>query len=494
MQTYAMLDITVTADFVKTFELLISDEMAKMKVPGLAIAILKDNEIIYEQGFGARDLDNNLPADIDTLFGIASDTKSFICVAILQLMEQGKLDIDDPVSKYVPLTLGLETDPIKIRHLMSHSSGMPDLSGGDLYYTLQSRGLQVPSYLPLTPFTSERDFYRHVNAGEEYVTAKPGERFYYNNNGFQMLGDIIEKVSGLAMDDYIRVNILDKLEMNRSTLNPEDFKNDDNTAQGYHNISAGGDGKTKLSKISYYSNNVRNNMKAAGGMFTSVRERVNYAMMHLHGGMYKGEQILGKQFLEMMHTPQLNPDGIGAKNLSDGTGYGKSNYGFGLFTADNYFGYKLLSHGGNFIGCTSDFLLVPELKLGIVAAANMVSGPRSIIYTALGLLLGKDAKTEIPFLVHRAHLKSLTGVYEAYKGIQIKILQKGTNLFIEPLEPAAFSGPPAPLFPSNDDLQCMSYAILFMEGNRLNVEFERDTKKQLWLHVERTKAKKIKDL
>ena len=162
--------VEVTKEFRKEFEALLTNELAKNNIPGFAMAITQNDQILYSQGFGARNLDEELPADIDTIFIIGSDTKSFICVSILQLAELGKVGLDDPVSKYVPLELGSDEFPITIRHLMSHSSGIPALGGFMGKYYSKLKGVQVPSYAPLITITNESDFYRYLNEAKEYVT------------------------------------------------------------------------------------------------------------------------------------------------------------------------------------------------------------------------------------------------------------------------------------------------------------------------------------
>jgi len=113
-------------------ENMIATTMAQMKIPGLSLALIKDDRVIYARGFGARNLRENIPSTTNTLYGVGSVTKSFTALGIMQLAEQGKLDVQDPVSKYVPFKLGLEAHPIKIHHLLSHSSGLPAVGASTL--------------------------------------------------------------------------------------------------------------------------------------------------------------------------------------------------------------------------------------------------------------------------------------------------------------------------------------------------------------------------
>ena len=142
-----------TTSIQKWVEANVPEMMREAKMPGFALAVINDGETIYAEGFGARDPKQNLPTTPDTLFGIGSITKSFVAIAILQLVEDGKLQLDDPVSKHIPLELGLPGKPITIRHLLTHSPGFPNLGTSTV---LISRGLGQDTGVPMS---SAADFY-----------------------------------------------------------------------------------------------------------------------------------------------------------------------------------------------------------------------------------------------------------------------------------------------------------------------------------------------
>ena len=112
-------------------ELLIAKKMQTLKIPGLSFGVVVDGNPVFSLGFGNRNLEKNLPFTPDTLYGIASQSKSFCAIAILQLAEQGKLDLDASVNKYIDFQLGKPDKPITVHHLLSHSSGLPDLGARD---------------------------------------------------------------------------------------------------------------------------------------------------------------------------------------------------------------------------------------------------------------------------------------------------------------------------------------------------------------------------
>ncbi len=156
--------------------------MERARMPGFSIAVVRDGETIYAEGFGLRDTQKDLPATPDTLYGIGSITKSFVAIGIMQLVEAGKIELDDPVSKHIPFELGLPDDPITIRHLLTHSPGIPSLATSTVAI---SRGLGLDTGVPLG---SAADFYRLVNGAQDEIVAKPGERFFYHNAAWRMLG------------------------------------------------------------------------------------------------------------------------------------------------------------------------------------------------------------------------------------------------------------------------------------------------------------------
>ena len=125
-------------DFKEKFEPRVQKSMTKNQLPGFSITLSKNNKIFYSQGFGARDIKYSKPFTPDTINGFASCTKSFVSLAILTLANEGKLNVNDPVSNYLPFKLGMKDHPITIHHLMTHSSGIPNLGSAELIFQLNS--------------------------------------------------------------------------------------------------------------------------------------------------------------------------------------------------------------------------------------------------------------------------------------------------------------------------------------------------------------------
>ena len=154
--------------------------MSESRMPGFSIAVVKDGKTIYSEGFGSRDPGRNLPATANTLYGIGSITKSFVAIGIMQLVEEGKISLNDPVSKHIPFELGIVGKPITVHHLLTHSLGLPSLASSSVALY---RGLGLDTGIPLG---SAKDFYRFVNGAQHEIVAEPGQRFFYHNDAWRM--------------------------------------------------------------------------------------------------------------------------------------------------------------------------------------------------------------------------------------------------------------------------------------------------------------------
>ena len=193
---------TDTSKAIHFIENYVPDAMHETKTPGCSVAVISGADIVYEGGFGWRNLELSLPATPDTLYGIGSCTKAFVATAILLLSERGKLSLDDPVDRYIPFRLRASKGPILIRHLLSHSSGLPALSTSEI---LIRKGLGVNEGFPLA---DSGDFYRWVNGAQEEMTPGPGERFFYSNESYRMLGHIVQSLADMPFHEFIAENIL----------------------------------------------------------------------------------------------------------------------------------------------------------------------------------------------------------------------------------------------------------------------------------------------
>jgi CubicO group peptidase (beta-lactamase class C family) len=259
--------------------------MREARMPGFAIAVVQNGETIYAGGFGARDPAKGLPATPDTFFGIGSITKSFVVIAILQLAEQGKLNLDDAVSRYIPFELGIPGKPITIRHFLTHSPGFPSLATSSV---LLNRGLGEDTGVPMG---SAEDFFRFVNGAKNEIVFDPGEHFFYNNAAWRMLGSIVQQVSGLPFHEYVTAKVIRPLSMNRTTFDTERLFADPNHLTPHRQGSEGPE-QTRFPYPNPVDNVDFSFLSAAGGISSSASEMALYQNMLIKPGEYPGGSLI----------------------------------------------------------------------------------------------------------------------------------------------------------------------------------------------------------
>ncbi len=382
--------------------------MRKAKIPGLSIAIIDSGETIYTRGFGFSDLARGMQATPRTLYGIGSVTKSITALAVMQLVEQGKIRLDDPVEKYVPLKFRPFDVPVTIHHLLTHSSGVPDLGYASAF--LNSVLGYDNSWLPLS---NAEDVITFMHDANDWAVAKPGERFFYLNEGYVLLGHIIQKLTGLTYEKYVQERILRPLRMDRTFFSKADVEKDNDKATAYITDK---DGKQIPSFFPY-------GISSDAGLISSVVDLSNYLCMCLSKGEFEGKRLVNPKTLESMEQPHvLAPIEI----------FGKESYGYGWGITPYFYGSKLVSHSGSVRVYTAWVGYLPDKKFGVASFSNSIGGLESSIgLYALSELIGQDPET-LPFLKADRILSKLEGQYEAYKGtIRIVVKAAGGILYIE---------------------------------------------------------------
>lgn len=462
------MDSTFPDESKRKLENIVSKKMAQAHVPGASIALVKGDEVVYAKGFGARNMADNLPATPHTLYGIGSCTKSFTALAVMQLVGQGKLNIHEPVSEYLPFELGFEEAPITIHHLLSMSSGVPSLGTANV---LIERMTGVGE--KWIPMTTIEDFLRFVNNAAGEVAAKPDERYFYLNAGYTLIGEVVEQVGGMPYEDYIKEMILKPLEMDRSTFKKEEFEKDPDVMTAHW--------KEKDGKVNATVHPFHKLIYAPGGLLGPVTELTNYLFMNLNGGIYKGTEIVNATLLEAMHSVHTDR----GKSIFGQNGYG---YGWGIFK--DFLGHRLIAHTGS-TGVSSAFLgFIPDLKIGVALAANTGFFGSVIPHTALALLMGRDPEKELPYLAIDKSLSSLEGVYEAYEGTnRVSVAKKGPILYLEISN--RWREMSAPLIPENDDPGNRIFNIYTEEGGKMPIEFVEGPEGQIDLYMERWRLHRI---
>ncbi|MBG9998675.1 serine hydrolase [Pseudoalteromonas sp. NSLLW24] len=325
----------------------IKASMARFDVPGMAVAIVENDKVIFAKGFGVTNLDTNKKVNKDTLFGIASNTKAFTTAALAKLVDEGKLSWDDRVIDHLPelrLYDSYVTREMRIRDLLSHRSGL-GLGQGDLM---------------IWPSTDKS--VDEILAGLQYL--KPASSFRskyaYNNLMFVTAGEVVARVSGMSWNDYIEKDILQPLHMDNSRAGFSRIpKSNKNWATGHIPM----DGTLHPFFVNYLED-----FRGAGAIASSVSDMSQWLRTQLAGGkMPNGEQLFSEKQQAQMWHPHITS--MASKSAFES--YHQQFRGYGLgWSIEDYHGFKKLGHGGGILGMVSQVTLLPEKNLGIVILSN----------------------------------------------------------------------------------------------------------------------------
>ncbi len=359
----------------------IKEKMINHTIPGIAIGILQNDSIIYQKGFGYRNLEEKDPVTPQTIFSIASVTKSFIAMAIMKLAEEGKLSLQESVLKYIPefkVTGYYDIERINIVHLLSHTTGIAPM-------------------LRKEEFNSLEDHINYFSSVDVDVLGDPGVYFSYSNDTFILLGIIIQRVTGKPFKNYIEENILEPLKMlSTGFRNYERMKNKEITTP--YQFSTTG---LSLESIAWSR---LGNYEVGGGLYSNVIDLMQYGKTYFSPD---------NQFLSDMWNPthQLSGDLF---------------YGYGLFITQNYHNLSLVEHGGSQPGFSSHFGIVPEHNIAVAVLSNLSGVPCSDIWLAavnitLGIPMHKKRITESRYNIQINKLDKFLGTYSSIEGNSIKV-------------------------------------------------------------------------
>ncbi|HEX9915372.1 MAG TPA: serine hydrolase [Candidatus Bathyarchaeia archaeon] len=379
---------------VEELENFIFRRMGEAEVIGLSVATVEDGRVTYKRGIGFSNFEKGTSVTPRTTFCIGSVNKSFTALAVMQLVEKGLLSLDDPIDRYVFFKARPMGEPILVRHLLSHSSGLASLG-----YAEATLGAVTETYDTWFPISSPRDLLIFMGGAEEWALARPGERHAYLNEGYILLGSIIESVSGQEYTAYVRDNILKPLGMDRSTFLEEDVKRDPDVATPYVTNEEG----VKVATRYPYGQ-----MLADGGLMSNALDMARFASMLLNGGELDGKQLARPETIQTMMEPKIRT----VEEPLPGTGHHA--YGYGMRIKEEFMGGKLVYHSGSVFGSSGYMGLLPDEGVGVVILANGGYFLEDMGEYALALLLGRDPM-EAPYLRRTTALDSLAGTYRTFK-------------------------------------------------------------------------------
>lgn len=319
-------------------------------VPGLAVSIVHQDRVVLSKGYGIKRVGQSDGVDKHTLFAIASNSKAFTAAALAMLVDEGKLQWDDRVQKYLPwlqLNDALASQDLRVRDLLCHRSGLGTFSGDLLWYGTPYTPKEVlmrAKHLPLeSPFRSQ---------------------FGYSNLMFLAAGEVIEAVSGKSWSQFMEERIFQPLAMGRSATSVRDLIALDNFATPHKTML---DGSKPIAWANWDC------MAAAGGIISSVEDMSQWTRLQLRQGKIDAERKLFSEGQARTMWEAHTPIPVSAMSSVRVPSTHFKAYGLGWFLSD-YAGKKLVAHGGGYDGMYSQVIMVPESSLGIVVLTNSMTG------------------------------------------------------------------------------------------------------------------------
>lgn len=336
--------------------------------PSIAVGIVKEGQIIFNKGYGMLDESKNIKADANSLYGIASNSKTFISTIVAMLVDEGKLNWEDKVKTYLPyfeLSNQYVSNEVSIRDLLCHRVGHASAYGDIMLYKSNLTAEEQIRRLKYFPLTNE------------FRT-----EYGYSNYMYVVAGEIIKQVTQKSWHENVKEKILTPLGMNRTVTSTKLLDSMSNVAQPHSFIGE------KNIRIEYLD---LNGAEAAGGIVSTVNDMCKWMMFNLNKGVWNGDTLLSNESFSTLRKPHVG------LNIDHSTNYKLEDnlfaYGLGWYLSD-YKGKYIVRHRGGNDGMHSAITLVPDENLGVVVLSNCnYTAYRVASYTTIDMLLNL-AKTD----------------------------------------------------------------------------------------------------
>lgn len=414
----------------------VQEWMTENDVPGASIAITDDEQILYSDGFGSRNLETNEPATSETIYGFGSVTKAFTTHAVLQCVDDGRMQLEDSITAYTPLDEDAFGD-VTLHELMCHKSGLPSLGTSEVLIARQGGAGELG-----IPLGDKDDFYYHLNAAADERDAHSMGRFMYCNEGFTLLADAVESVSEVPFPAFVTQEILDPLEMSRTGFIEDGFPDEDHLTPYQMTEEGAKESSIPVRDLSY----------GPGGLFGSVTDMTAWLRYQLTNH----PELVDPELLDRAHEGHIE------------TPAGPYGYGWRTRTIGDK---SLVGHGGSIMVSTSYVGFLPEQNLGIAIACN--TGPE-VSPPTLGegiaaMLVDTDPSEVVPYYQYDGTVSKVTGEYEAYRGTRTATVEDNGGVLTVTIETAT-QDRSIPLVPEEPTLETLEFKA-YRGGRTESVEF-----------------------
>ena len=354
-QTAAPISAAIPDDRVAQVEALF-EPLNEGKQPGAAVLIVKDGQVVLQQGFGYADIENDVRISADSSFRLGSVSKQFTTMAIAVLAEEGKLDFDDLITVHVP---ELDDWPgVTVRHLMEHTSGIPDYYEKGYYDDYDHDGpmAKMSDLVDIVSMYPDPDF-------------SPGEKYVYNNGAYEVLAIIVERVSGVPFSEFVKDRVFAPAGMSTATTFSSSRPDIPNRVIGYSKTETG----YELNDYDAF-----NDMLGDGGVYATVKDFIAWDK-----SLYANAVVAGETLAEMYTSAQLNN--------GENTGYGLG------WSVGAHHGHRRIGHGGSWVGFRTNIARYPEENLTIVVLTNRADGnPGGYVNKISDIYLPGRGNTYVP--------------------------------------------------------------------------------------------------
>jgi CubicO group peptidase (beta-lactamase class C family) len=411
----------------------IQKTLAENGVPSMSIALVRGDSIVWKAAFGYANMRTRTPATTETLYSTGSSFKSVTATAVMQLAEQGKLRLDDPINRYLGESQVHDQPdkPVTFTHILSHWSG---LKSGAETQPIWSRKLPKTLEALTSALTSVRP---------------PETKWEYNNFAFGTAGLLVQKISGIEYEQYIVDNVLKPLGV--TTPHPV-YPSPEMVERMALPYAAGGSlGKpTPVAQVHF-------DVYPAGDIYLTAEDMARYLVAQLNGGVYHGNRILSEQSVREMHTPRFGGD-----------------YGFGFWMVrDSTSGHTLIHHGGAIAGQRAFLIGDLDARVGVYYMTNSDYLPDAtppaqseIVYAALKLLRGESyvpRPERKGIAVDEKLLNSYVGTYEVGR-TTVVVSRVGRALAFQQNGQSTVT-----------ELIAQTPARFFLRGSNITITFEGDS-------------------
>lgn len=315
---------------------LFTEAQSVLQLPGFTIGVVKNGKTIYAKGYGKKEMGKPEAVTTSSIFHMASLSKPFVAMAILQLSETGKLKLDAPLTTYIPYFRMADAryKQVTIRQMLTHTSGFPDVA---------DYGWEKPQF-----DSKARERYIKDSISQKVLGSTPGQDFSYSNMAYDVLAELISKVSGVVFEDYMQAHIFTPCGMMHTTFLGPQTNSDLQTSPHY----LGGKGRIVPSPI-YPYNRVH---AGSSTLHSNVEDMLLWLGMLMNEGMVNGHQVISKKNLQLMLSTQHKFDA-------------KSGMGLGWFTEIRE-GKMFISHGGSDVGFSTYMAMIPQEKTAVLLMSN----------------------------------------------------------------------------------------------------------------------------